>query len=143
MAAVELEHLTKIFDNGVRAVSDLSLSIRAGELLVLVGASGSGKTTVLRLLAGLEQPTTGKVFQAGREITQLPPWLRDVALVFQQPALYPHLNVAANLRFSVEQRQAPPHWFGVGCNPAAGARVAGSSKIPEPACRGSGPASCR
>src|SRR5436309_1151498 len=107
MAAVDLEHLTKVFDNGVCAVNDLSLCIRDGELLVLVGASGSGKTTVLRLIAGLEQPTAGVVRLAGREVTQWPPWQRDVALVFQQPALYPHLDVAANLRFSVEQRYRP------------------------------------
>src|SRR5947209_2106550 len=107
MAAVDLNRLTKVFDNGVHAVADLSLAIGDGELLVLVGASGSGKTTLLRLIAGLEQPTSGSVCLGGRAVTHWPPWQRDVALMFQQPALYPHLDVAANLRFSVEQQHRP------------------------------------
>jgi ABC-type sugar transport system ATPase subunit len=107
MAAVDLETLTKDFANGVRAVNGMSLSVRDGELLVLVGASGSGKTTVLRLIAGLERPSCGRVRLAGADVSALPPWRRNVALVFQQPALYPHLNVAANLKFSVEQRERP------------------------------------
>src|SRR5205814_7715485 len=93
--------------NDVCALADLHLSINDGELLVLVGASGSGKTTLLRLIAGLEQPTSGSVCLAGRDVTRWPPWQRDVALMFQQPALYPHLDVAANLRFSVEQQHRP------------------------------------
>jgi multiple sugar transport system ATP-binding protein len=105
MAEVVLEGLSKRFANGVVAVRDLSLSIRNGELVVLVGPSGCGKTTTLRLIAGLEEPSAGTIRIGGRLVNLLPPRKRDVAMVFQRPALYPHLTVRENLAFSLRLRQ--------------------------------------
>jgi multiple sugar transport system ATP-binding protein len=99
-----LAHLTKVFPGGVRAVDDLSLEIEEGELLVLLGPSGCGKTTVLRLIAGLERPSAGSVAFDGRPIDALPPARRDVAMLFQDFALYPHLSVAGNLGFALRLR---------------------------------------
>jgi len=106
MPEVALENVTKVYANGVHGVSDLSLTIEDGELLVLVGPSGCGKTTTLRLLAGLESPTRGTVHMGGQVVNAWPPRRRDVALVFQRPALYPHRTVRDNLAFSQALRQA-------------------------------------
>src|SRR5262245_20925536 len=100
MTNVALAGVTKIYPNGVRAVNDLNLHIHSGELLVLVGPSGCGKTTTLRLIAGLEEPTQGVLRIGGSDMARVPPHRRDVAMVFQRPALYPHLNVRDNLAFS-------------------------------------------
>ena len=105
MAEVVLEQLTKRYASGAVAVRDLSLTVADGELVVLVGPSGCGKTTTLRLIAGLERPTTGTVRIGGRSVNGLPPDRRDVALVFQRPALYPHLTVRDNLAFGARLRQ--------------------------------------
>ena len=105
MAAVVLEHLTKVYGNGVRAVHDLSLQIAEGELMVLVGPSGCGKTTTLRLIAGLEEPTAGTIRIGGRSVNTLPPHQRDVAMVFQRSVLYPHLDVRRNLSMSLRLRR--------------------------------------
>jgi multiple sugar transport system ATP-binding protein len=105
MAEVSLEHVTKHYATGVAALDGLSLTIADGELLVLVGPSGCGKTTTLRLIAGLETLTTGIIRIGGRVVSDLPPRLRDVALVFQRPTLYPHLSVADNLAFGVKLRE--------------------------------------
>jgi multiple sugar transport system ATP-binding protein len=102
MAEVSLEHVTKVYANGVTAVRDLSLDVAEGELLILIGPSGCGKTTTLRLIAGLERPTSGEVRIAGVRATALPPWRRRVAMVFQRPALFPHLSVRRNLSFGLE-----------------------------------------
>jgi ABC-type sugar transport system ATPase subunit len=106
MAEVVLEGVSKTYAGGVQAVRNLSLRIESGELLVLVGPSGCGKTTTLRLLAGLVQPTSGRVLLGGRDVTYLPLYRRGVGLVFQRPALYPHLSVADNLAFG--QRLGEP-----------------------------------
>jgi len=105
MAAVVLEHLTKVYANGVRAVHDLCLQVADGELLVLVGPSGCGKTTTLRLIAGLEEPTSGSIRIGGRPVNALSPHQRDVAMVFQRAVLYPHLNVRRNLSMSLRLRR--------------------------------------
>ncbi len=105
MAEVVLEHVGKTYPNGVRAVHDLSLTIADGELVVLVGPSGCGKTTTLRMIAGLEAPTAGTIRIGGRVVNREPPHRRDVAMVFQRPALYPHLNVRGNLGFGLVLRQ--------------------------------------
>src|SRR5437667_8055006 len=104
MASVTIRRLSKVFDGGVQALHELDLEVRDGELLVLLGPSGSGKTTVLRCVAGLEEPTTGDVVIGERVVTHAPPAERDVAMVFQTPALYPHLTVRDNIAFPLELR---------------------------------------
>jgi multiple sugar transport system ATP-binding protein len=98
VAEVVLEAVSKRFGH-TQAVTDLSLQVPDGEILVLLGPTGAGKTTTLRLVAGLEQPDTGRVRMDGRDITADPPATRDVAFVFQQYSLYPHLSVYDNLAF--------------------------------------------
>jgi multiple sugar transport system ATP-binding protein len=110
MTEVVLEHVGKTYPNGVRAVRDVSLRVSPGELVVLVGPSGSGKTTTLRLIAGLEAPTSGLIRIAGRVVNREAPHRRNVAMVFQRPALYPHLDVRANLGFGLALR-GPPFWL--------------------------------
>src|SRR5437879_6774192 len=127
MAAVTLANVTKTFGNGVEAVRNLSLDVADGELLVLVGPSGCGKTTTLRLIAGLESPTGGTVRIAGRVVNDLPPRSRDVALVFQRPALYPHLSVRDNLSFSLRLRGRG--WFRPGLSSADKDRVLQTAKL--------------
>ena len=111
MAQVVLEHLTKVFQGPggetVRAVEDAGLVVRDQELLVLVGPSGCGKTTTLRLIAGLEEPTAGTIALDGQVVNDLPPKDRDVAMVFQQHALYPHMTVYENLGFGLRLRHYP------------------------------------
>ena len=106
MAAVRLQQLQKIFSGDVRAVDNLSLDVVSGELLVVVGPSGCGKTTTLRLIAGLETPTGGAIQIGDRDITQMAPAKRNVAMAFQDHALYPHLNVYENLAFGLRMRGA-------------------------------------
>ena len=106
MARVQLEHVTKIYPNGVRGASNLSLEVADGELLAIVGPSGSGKTTTLRLIAGLESVTSGTICIGGRVVNAIAPRDRDVAMVFQRPALYPHLNVRRNILFGLKLRRA-------------------------------------
>ena len=121
MAAVVISHLGKIFPGGIRAVEDLCLEVGDQELLALMGPSGCGKTTTLRLLAGLEQPTAGRIVIAGRAAERLPPRDRDVAMVFQQGALYPHLSVRGNLGFGLKLRRTPKHEIGPRVEAAAAA----------------------
>ncbi len=102
MASIELRKLAKVYPGGIEGLSPIDLSVNSGELLVLLGPSGSGKSTVLRLIAGLERPTSGSVVIDGREMKGIPPHRRDVAMVFQNPALYPHLSVFGNLVFGVK-----------------------------------------
>ncbi len=104
MASVTLRRLSKVFAGGVQALHNLDLEVRDGELLVLLGPSGSGKTTVLRCIAGLEEPTSGDVVIGERVVTQESPAERDVAMVFQNHALYPHLTVRENIAFPLAVR---------------------------------------
>jgi ABC-type sugar transport system ATPase subunit len=97
MAEVVLEGVAKVYPGGIPAVRDLTLRVQPGELLVIMGPSGSGKTTILRLIAGLETPTAGTISLDGRRVNDLPPHRRNVAMVFQRPALYPHWSVSRNL----------------------------------------------
>jgi multiple sugar transport system ATP-binding protein len=110
MPSVSLENVAKTYANGASAVQDLNLTVPDGELLVLVGPSGCGKTTTLRLIAGLEEPTTGQVRIGDRVVTHTPPAERNVAMVFQRPALYPHRNVFDNLGFGLAIRQRDSWW---------------------------------
>jgi multiple sugar transport system ATP-binding protein len=107
MARVELEEVTKVYDDGTVAVDDLSLVIGDGELLALLGPSGCGKSTVLRLLAGLETPTSGRILIDGQDVAGMTPQRRNVAMVFQSFALYPHKTVRANLEFPLRMRGTP------------------------------------
>jgi multiple sugar transport system ATP-binding protein len=106
MAEVTYDHVTKQFDN-VLAVNDLSLEIKDKEFLVLVGPSGCGKSTALRLLAGLEEITSGKIYIGDREINNVAPKDRDIAMVFQSYALYPHMSVYDNMAFGLSLRKVP------------------------------------
>ena len=99
MSAVAVDQVTKVYTGGVLAVDDVSLEVAPGELLVLLGPSGCGKTTILRMIAGLEDPTNGRVVLNGHIANNLPPHERNVAMVFQDLALYPHLSVRENLAF--------------------------------------------
>jgi multiple sugar transport system ATP-binding protein len=101
MATLSLEQLTKVFDNGVEAVRQLDLFVDDGEFVVLVGPSGCGKTTALRMVAGLEEVTSGTIRLGGKVVNDLTPKDRDVAMVFQNYALYPHMNVLQNIAFSL------------------------------------------
>jgi multiple sugar transport system ATP-binding protein len=107
MAGIVLERVTKVFASDVLAVDDLSLDIGDGEFMVLVGPSGCGKSTILRILAGLEEVTAGEVYIDGRQVTDLAPKQRDVAMVFQNYALYPHMSVEQNLGFGLKLRKTP------------------------------------
>jgi multiple sugar transport system ATP-binding protein len=107
MAQVTLEHVSKVFPNGIEAVSDLNLEVADGEFLVLVGPSGCGKTTALRMVAGLEETTSGVVRFGDRVVTDLAPRDRDVAMVFQNYALYPHMTVGDNIGFALQLRKLP------------------------------------
>jgi ABC-type sugar transport system ATPase subunit len=98
--------VTKRFDSVV-AVNDVSLSCEEGEFLVLLGPSGSGKTTLLRVIAGLEEVTAGEIVIAGRNVTQVPPKDRDIAMVFQNYALYPHMTVRKNLQLALRRMNVP------------------------------------
>ena len=107
MAVIELEHVTKAFAGGVVAVDDVSLTIADGEFVVLVGPSGCGKSTLLRMIAGLEETTEGTISIGDIDVTDLPPADRDIAMVFQNYALYPHMSVRENLGFGLSVRRTP------------------------------------
>jgi multiple sugar transport system ATP-binding protein len=107
MADVIFDKVDKVYDNDVHAVHDLSLEIRDGEFVVLVGPSGCGKTTALRMVAGLEDISDGTVKIGGRVVNDLTPKERDIAMVFQNYALYPHLTVADNIGFGLRLRKTP------------------------------------
>jgi multiple sugar transport system ATP-binding protein len=109
LATLSLEQVTKVFSNGVEAVSGFDLLVDEGEFVVLVGPSGCGKTTVLRMVAGLEEVTSGTIRLDGKVINDLSPRDRDVAMVFQNYALYPHLNVLQNIAFSFRVRGVSKH----------------------------------
>src|ERR671935_3043050 len=105
MAGIVLDGVTKVFGEDVIAVNDVSLEIGDGEFMVLVGPSGCGKSTILRILAGLEEVTAGEVYIDDRQVTDLPPKARDIAMVFQNYALYPHMTVEENLGFGLKLRR--------------------------------------
>ncbi len=104
MADVVLHNVSKHYRRRVPAVCDLNLHISDGELLVLVGPSGCGKTTTLRLIAGLEKPTAGSIHIAGRDVAKVPPHERNLAMVFQDFSLYPHMTVRRNMAFGLKMR---------------------------------------
>ena len=107
MAEIKLEQLTKIYPDGTKAVDALDLEIADGELVVLVGPSGCGKTSALRMVAGLEDITDGKVWIGGQVVNKVPPKDRDIAMIFQNYTLYPHMTAAGNMGFALRMRKLP------------------------------------
>ncbi len=109
MAELKLQHLDKIYDNNVQAVYDFNLDVKDGELIVLVGPSGCGKSTTLRMVAGLEDISNGHLMLDGKDITQAPAKDRDMAMVFQNYALYGHMTIYENMAFSLTLRKENPN----------------------------------
>ncbi|MDO5545668.1 MAG: sn-glycerol-3-phosphate ABC transporter ATP-binding protein UgpC [Eubacteriales bacterium] len=109
MAELSLQHLEKVYDNNVQAVFDFNLDVKDGELIVLVGPSGCGKSTTLRMVAGLEDITRGKMLLDGKDVTDAPAKDRDIAMVFQNYALYGHMTVYENMAFSLTLRKEDPN----------------------------------
>jgi len=104
MARILLENVTKVFDGRIRAVSNFNLEVTDGEFMVIVGPSGCGKTTTLRMIAGLETVTSGNIYIGEKHVNNVSPRDRDVAMVFQNYALYPHMNVYQNMAFALKMR---------------------------------------
>ena len=127
MAEIELQQLTKVYPDGTRAVKELDLQIADGEFVILVGPSGCGKTTALRMVAGLEPITSGQVQIGGRVVNNLPPKNRDVAMVFQNYALYPHMSAYKNMAFGLKMRNLDKREIGRRVNDAA--RVLGLEDV--------------
>nr|MBQ8244744.1 sn-glycerol-3-phosphate ABC transporter ATP-binding protein UgpC [Oscillospiraceae bacterium] len=109
MAELSLQHLEKVYDNNVQAVFDFNLDVKDGELIVLVGPSGCGKSTTLRMVAGLEDITRGKMILDGKDVTDAPAKDRDIAMVFQNYALYGHMTIYENMAFSLTMRKEDPN----------------------------------
>ena len=107
MAEIVLDQVNKVYPGGVKGVDELNLEIKDGEFMVLVGPSGCGKSTALRSIAGLEEISSGTITIGGRVVNDLPPKDRDIAMVFQNYALYPHMTVEQNLAFGLQQRKTP------------------------------------
>jgi multiple sugar transport system ATP-binding protein len=107
MAQIVLDQVEKVYPGGVKGIDGLNLEIADGEFMVLVGPSGCGKSTALRSIAGLEEITSGTISIGGRVVNDLPPKDRDIAMVFQNYALYPHMTVEQNLAFGLQQRRTP------------------------------------
>src|SRR3981189_999155 len=104
MARLEIDRVSKRYGE-VHAVWDVSLTVADGEFVVLLGPSGCGKTTLLRMVAGFEQPDVGGIYIGGREVTDLPPRSRSIAMVFQSYALFPHMTVADNISFGLRMHR--------------------------------------
>ena len=107
MGAINISSVGKIYPNGTRALEDVNIEINDGEFLVLVGPSGCGKTTLLRMVAGLEDITEGEISIADNIVNEVAPKDRDIAMVFQNYALYPHMSVYDNMAFSLKLRKLP------------------------------------
>ena len=119
MATVSMENVNKVYENGFHAVKDMNLDIADGEFMVLVGPSGCGKTTALRMVAGLEDITSGILRIGGKEANDESPKERDIAMVFQNYALYPHMTVAENIGFALKLRHLPKDQLKAKVNDAA------------------------
>src|SRR5919109_46291 len=127
MASVLLDKVWKTYPNGHLAARGVELAIEDGEFMVLVGPSGCGKSTALRMIAGLETPTQGRVLIGDRDVTEVPPQERDIAMVFQSYALYPHMTVRDNLGFGLRMRGTSP--AGIAERVEVAARALGLEKV--------------
>jgi len=107
VSRIELDSVSKVYPNGVKAVNGVALDIADGEFVVLVGPSGCGKSTLLRMMAGLEEVTEGSIRIGDRDVTEVPPQKRDIAMVFQDYALYPHMTVRENLAYGLKLKKMP------------------------------------
>ena len=107
MADITFKHVVKTYDKGNTVVPDLNLEIKDKEFVVLVGPSGCGKSTTLRMIAGLEEVSGGELYIGDRKVNDVPPKDRDIAMVFQSYALYPHMTVYKNMAFALELRKVP------------------------------------
>src|SRR6478609_8454402 len=107
MATIELKDVRKVYGGNVEAIKGVSLSIQDGEMIVLVGPSGCGKSTLLRMVAGLESISSGDINISGKRVNELEPAERDIAMVFQNYALYPHMTVRQNLAYGLKNRNTP------------------------------------
>ena len=119
MASVELDGINKVYENGFHAVQDLSIDVADGEFLVLVGPSGCGKSTALRMVAGLEDISSGELRIGGKRVNDLDPQDRDIAMVFQSYALYPHMTVGDNMAYGLKLRKMPKDQISARVNKAA------------------------
>jgi multiple sugar transport system ATP-binding protein len=120
VAEIRLEKLTKVYPDGTKAVEGLNLEIGDGELVVLVGPSGCGKTSALRMVAGLEEITDGRVWLGERVVNRVPPKDRDIAMIFQNYALYPHMSAYANMAFALKMQKRPKREIATRVERAAG-----------------------
>ncbi len=127
MAEIKLEKLTKVYSDGTKAVDGLDLEIGDGEFVVLVGPSGCGKTSALRMVAGLEEITEGKVWLGDRVVNRVPPKDRDMAMIFQNYALYPHMSAYANMAFPLKMQKVPKREIAARVEKVA--RVLGLSEV--------------
>ena len=143
MASVSLKHIYKKYPGGVTAVSDFCLEIKDKEFLILVGPSGCGKTTTLRMIAGLEEITEGELFIGDKLVNDVAPKDRDIAMVFQNYALYPHMTVFDNMAFGLKLRKTPKEEIkrrveeaaqNPGYHPPARQKAEGSVRRSEAAC---------
>ncbi|MGH0054518.1 MAG: ABC transporter ATP-binding protein, partial [Sphaerochaetaceae bacterium] len=107
MATVQLKNISKVYDGGVKAVDNVNIDIEDRQFVVLVGPSGCGKSTTLRMVAGLEDITGGELYIDGNLVNDVPPKDRDIAMVFQNYALYPHMTVYDNMAFGLKIRKFP------------------------------------
>jgi multiple sugar transport system ATP-binding protein len=124
MAGLAFEGVSKVFPDGTTAVHDLDLEVGDGELMILVGPSGSGKSTALRMLAGLEEASSGTIRIGGRVVNDVAPKDRDIAMVFQSYALYPHMDVAHNMGFALRMQRVDKASIGERVGAAAPTRSA-------------------
>ncbi len=127
MAQVRIEEVSKVYDGGVKAVDRVSLDVESNEFVVMVGPSGCGKSTTLRMIAGLEEITSGKIYIGDRLVNHVPPKDRDIAMVFQTYALYPHMTALENMAFGLSLR-AYPKWE-IGNRVKEAAEILGISKL--------------